>query len=206
MKIMTKTMLLATTMFVSHAASAQNVPAAVVAIVDTQRVTSECTACKSATTQIQALVTQGQTRAQALGAPLQTESQSIQQAAQAAAKLPAGAAKTAAENALRTRAQAFETKQQAAQRELAGLQQNIQSIQANVSRQIMEKLNPIISQTMTARGANIALDQQATLAAAKSVDVTDQVLAALNAALPSVSVTPLPAAPRPATPTPPPGR
>ena len=198
MTTMIKIALLATTAAASHAALAQNIPAAVVAIVDTQRVSSECTACKSASTQIQALVTQGQARAQALGTPLQTEGQSIQTAAQAAAKLAPGAAKVAAENALRTRAQAFETKQQAAQRELQGLQQNIQSVQANVSRQISEKLNPIISQTMTARGANIALDQQATLAAAKSVDVTDQVLAALNAALPSVSVTPLPTQPKPA--------
>ena len=200
MKTMIKIALLATSATASHAAFAQNVPAAVVAIVDTQRVSSECTACKSASTQIQALVTQGQARAQALGAPLQTEGQSIQAAAQAAGKLAPGAARTAAENALRTRAAAFETKQQAAQRELQSLQQNIQSVQANVSRQISDKLNPIISQTMTARGANIALDQQATLAAAKSVDVTDQVLTALNAALPSVSVTPLPAQARPAAP------
>ena len=199
MNTMIKIALLATAVTASHSAFAQNIPAAVVAIVDTQRVSSECTACKSASAQIQALVTQGQARAQALGTPLQTEGQSIQQAAQTAAKLPAGAAKTAAETSLRTRAQAFETKQQAAQRELQGLQQNIQSVQANVSRQISDKLNPIISQTMTARGANIALDQQATLAAAKSVDVTDQVLAALNAALPSVSVTPLPAQQKPAT-------
>jgi outer membrane protein len=204
-KILTA-MLLGTAM-TPIAASAQNVPAAIVAIVDTARVTTDCTACKSATTQIQALVTQGQARAQALTTPLQTEGQAIQQAAEALGKQAPGPARTTAETALRTRAQAFEAKQQAAQRELAGLQQNIQSVQANVSRQVMEKLNPIIGQTMTARGANIALDQQATLAAAKSVDVTDQVLASLNAALPSVSVTPLPAAPRPAgTPPPPPGR
>jgi outer membrane protein len=203
MKIMMKTALLATTMFASHAAFAQNIPAAVIAIVDTARVTNDCTACKTATTQIQALITQGQQRAQTLGQPIQTEGQAIQEAAQAAGKLAPGAARTAAENAVRTRAQALDAKQQAAQRELAGLQQNIQSVQANVVRQINEKLNPIISQTMAARGANVALDQQSTLAAAKAIDVTDQVLAALNAALPTVSVTPLPAAPKPATPTPP---
>ena len=51
---------------------------------------------------------------------------------------------------------------------------------------------------MTQRGANIALDQQQTMAAAKGVDVTDAVLALLNQQLPSVSVTPLPAAAAPA--------
>jgi hypothetical protein len=53
---------------------------------------------------------------------------------------------------------------------------------------------------MTARGANIALDVSATLAHAQSVNITAAALAALNSALPSVSLTPLPAnaqAPRP---------
>jgi outer membrane protein len=206
MKTMIKSALLATSMFGVSAAYAQNIAPAVVAVIDVQRVTSECTACKAAATQLQGLVNSAQTRAQTLGQPIQTEAQSIDQAAQAASKLAPGAARTAAENALRTRAQALQAKQEAAQREMQGLQQNIQSINANVSRQVYEKLNPIYSQIMTQRGANIAVDQQATLAAAKSIDITDAVLAALNAALPSVSVTPLPAAPRPATPPAPPGR
>ena len=206
MKTMIKTALLATVALAPVPAFAQALAPAVIAVVDTSRVTSECTACKSASTQIQAMVASAQQRAQTLGQPIQTEAQSIQEAAQAAGKLAPGAARTAAETALRTRAQALQTKQETAQREMQGLEQNIRSVQANVSRQISDKLNPIISQTMTARGANIAVDQQATLAAAKSVDVTDAVLAALNAALPSVSVTPLPAAPKPATPPAPPGR
>ena len=78
---------------------------------------------------------------------------------------------------------------------LAQLQQNLQSTQANVVRQINERLNPIISQVMSARGANVALDTNATLARAASLDVTNDVLAQLNSSLPSVSVTPLPAPP-----------
>ena len=199
-----KAALAASIALVPVAGYAQNVPAAVVAVIDTQRVQNDCTACKAASTQIQALIAKAQARAQALGTPLQTEQTALQTEATRVRGLAAGAARTAAETALNTRAQTFERNQAAAQRELAGLQQNIQSINANVLRQINEKLNPIISQTMTARGANIALDQQATLAASKAVDVTDQVLASLNAALPSVSVTPLPAAA--AAPAAPPGR
>ena len=45
---------------------------------------------------------------------------------------------------------------------------------------------------MTARGANIALDTNATLAHSQTTDVTADVLAGLNRALPSVSLTPLP--------------
>ena len=199
-----KAALAASIAFVPAASYAQNVPAAVVAVIDTQRVQNDCNACKTASTQIQALIAKAQARAQALGSPLQTEQQALQAEAQRVRGLAAGAPRTAAETALNTRAQTFERNQAAAQRELAGLQQNIQSVNQNVLRQIMEKLNPIISQTMTARGANIAVDQQATLAAAKSVDVTDQVLASLNAVLPSVSVTPLPAAAT--APAAPPGR
>ena len=182
------------------AVAQQRAPAATIVIVDTARITQLCTACVAAATQIQALITSGQQRAQQLGQPLQTEAQAIQTQAQANAALAAGAAKTAADNALRTRAQQFEQRQQAAQREVQGIEQNIQSVRANVSRQLFERLNPIISQTMTARGANIALDVEATLAHAPAVNITNEVLAALNTQLPSVSVTPMPQQPAPAQP------
>jgi len=47
---------------------------------------------------------------------------------------------------------------------------------------------------MQKRGANVLVEQGATLAASTAVDVTTDVLAALNAAMPTVSVT-APAAP-----------
>jgi Skp family chaperone for outer membrane proteins len=173
-------------------AHAQKVPAAVIAVVDTDRVYRECTACVAAQNQLQALVTSSRNRAQELGQPLQTERQSLEEAAQAL-RNQTGAARTSGETALNTRLQAFQQKQTAAQQELAQLEQNIQSTQANVLRQINERLNPVITQVMTARGANVALDTNATLARGANLDVTNQVLAQLNAALPSVSVTPLPA-------------
>jgi hypothetical protein len=43
---------------------------------------------------------------------------------------------------------------------------------------------------MVAKGANLAVDVNATLAHGAALDVTADVLAALNASLPSVSVTP----------------
>jgi Skp family chaperone for outer membrane proteins len=178
-------------------AHAQKVPGAVIAVINTDRVYRECTACVAAQGQLQALVTSSRTRAQELGQPLQTERQSLEQAAQAL-RNQTGAARTSSETALNSRVEAFQQKQTAAQQELAQLEQNVQSTQANVLRQINERLNPIITQVMNARGANIALDSNATLASSSSLDVTDQVLAQLNAALPSVSVTPLPAQAAPA--------
>jgi outer membrane protein len=175
-------------------AQAQKAPGAVIVVVDTDRVYRECTACKAAQNQLQGQVASARTRAQQLGQPLQSEAQSIEQAG-AALRNQSGAARAAAETALNTRVQQFQAKQTTAQQEVARLEQNIQSTQANVLRQINDKLNPIITQVMNARGANIALDTNATLARAGALDVTNDVLAALNSGLPSVSVTPLPQQP-----------
>lgn len=178
-------------------AQAQRAPAAVIVVVDTDRVYRECTACKAAQTQLQGLVASARARAQQLGQPLQTEQQSIETAA-AALRNQTGAARATAETALNTRVQQFQQRQTTAQQEIARLEQNIQSTQQNVLRQINVRLNPVITQVMNARGANIALDTGATLARAGALDVTADVLTALNAALPSVSVTPLPQAAQPA--------
>jgi Skp family chaperone for outer membrane proteins len=187
--------LAALSLAVPGAALAQRTPAAIIVTVDTSRIFRDCTACKAAQTQIQAQITAYQARAQQLGQPIQTEMQSLQQAAQAAQAQPAGAARTAAENALRTRAQALQTRQDTANQELQRTEQGIQSTRQNVLRQLNERLNPIVTQVMTTHGANLALDTEATLAASSSLDVTGEVLAALNAQLPAVSVTPLPQPP-----------
>ena len=175
---------------VPTAASAQRAPAAVIVVVDNERIYRECNACKAASTQLQSMVAAAQTREKSLNTQLQTEGTAIQTAANAlAGKEP--------DAALKARAQAFEAKRSAANQELSRLQTNIQSIQANVSRQINAKLGTVYSQVMTARGANLALDIGATLASASGLDVTTDVLTALNAALPSVSVTPMPATAQP---------
>jgi outer membrane protein len=178
-------------------AQAQRNPGAVIVVVDTDRVFRDCTACKAAQTQLQGLVASARTRAQQLGQPLQTEAQSIEQAG-AALRNQTGAARAAAETALNSRLQQFQTKQSTAAQEVQRLEQNIQSTQANVLRQINAKLNPIITQVMTSHNANIALDVNATLARSNTLDVTNEVLTALNQQLPSVSVTPLPQAQQPA--------
>ncbi|HEX4739675.1 MAG TPA: OmpH family outer membrane protein [Allosphingosinicella sp.] len=177
------------------AASAQRAPAAAIVVVDTERLFSECTACRAASAQLQSMIAQGQQRAQQLGQPLQAEMTSIQQAATATRSQPQGAARSAAEAALNQRVQALQTRQDAANQELQRLDQNIQSTRANVARQLNERLAPIYTQVMNAHGANLLMDVGATLAHAPALDVTNEVLTALNAAVPNVSVTPLPAPP-----------
>ena len=164
------------------AAPAQQTSPAVIVVIDTQRVFAECTACKAAQTQLQTQMQQIQQRAQQLNQPLQTEAQSLQTAAQALK----GAQPDAA---LQQRATAFQQKQSAAAQEIAQREQAFGRNRAYVAQQINARLDPIINQVMQAHGATIALDTQATLARAASIDVTNEVLASLNQQLPSVTTT-----------------
>ncbi|MEP7130946.1 MAG: OmpH family outer membrane protein [Sphingomicrobium sp.] len=173
---------LAASLGAGSAASAQAIPAATVAVVDLERVTSECTACKSAAATLRSQVSSLQARESTLSTPLATEQKSIQAAVDALAGKEPGAP-------LQARAKAWETKRQQAAQELARQQDQIKRNQAYISQQIQTKLGPIYQQVMTRRGANLMVEAGNTLATSTNVDVTSDVLAALNAALPSVQTT-----------------
>lgn len=187
MKTNLKTLAAALTLSAAFAApaAAQRLNPAAVAVVDTDRILRECTACRAAQTQLQTQVTQLQQRQQTLGQPLQTEAQQLQQQVNALqGKQP--------DAALTQRIQSLQTRQNQANDELQRGEQNIRSIQAHVLQQINAKLGPIINSVMTTRGAALAVDRGSVLAATPGVDVTNEVLAQLNQQLPTVSVTPLP--------------
>lgn len=170
---------------VPAAAPAQRLNPTVVAVVDVKRILAECTACRAANTQLQQQLQQGQQRAQQLQQPLQTEMQSIQQAVNALNGKQPDAALTA-------RIQSLQTREAAAQQELAGRETTFRSTQAHISQQINTRLGPIANQIMQTRGAAILIERGAAIAVSPSIDVTNDVLSALNQQLPSVSVTPLP--------------
>ena len=182
---MTKTLLIAaslTAVALPSAAQAQALPAAVVAVVDIEKVTSTCNACRTAITALQGQVTALQNRERTLGTPLQTEQKSIQTAIDALnGKEP--------DAALKSRVQAFQTKQQQAVAELERGKQQIGLNQQYVNKQIADKIGPIYSQVMQKRGANLMVEIGTTLASGAALDVTNDVLASLNAALPSLSTT-----------------
>ena len=172
----------------SSAAQAQQRPT--VLVVDTDRILNECTACKSASTQLQSQVTQGRTRAQQLEASLKPEAESLEKAVQALAGRQPDAA-------LQSRIAAFRQKQQQGATELSNRENSIQSTQAHVQQQIGRRLVQIVEQSRARRQASIVVSKSNTLASDTTVDITGEVLAALNQQLPSVSVTPLPQQPRP---------
>jgi len=173
---------LAASVIAPAAASAQAIPAATVAVVDLEKVTADCTACKTANAALRAQATAQENREKGLIAPLQTE----QKAIQAAIDALKGAEPDAA---LQARVKAFQTKQQQAQETATRGRQQIQRNQAYISQQISAKMGPIYQQVMTRRGANLMIEAGSTLAAGASLDVTNDVLAGLNAALPSVQTT-----------------
>lgn len=164
------------------AASAQAVPAATVAVVDLERVTGDCNACKTAATTLRGQVTALQNRQKALATPLEAEQKSIQAAVDALN----GKEPTAA---LQARIKAFQTKQQSGAQELTNQQTQIQNNQRYIQKQIGDKLGPIYQSVMQKRGANILMEVGSTLATTTAVDVTSDVLAALNAALPTIQTT-----------------
>lgn len=185
---MTKILILsavAAALAVPSAAQAQRAAPTLAVVVDSNRVYRDCNACRTAQAQLQAQVTALQNRQQTLMNQLRPEAQAIQAALDAlAGKQP--------DAALRARAQAFQQRQEAAQKELATTEANIQSIRANVSRQIDERFAPAVRTVMSQQGANLALDVGSTIAHAPALDITNAVIAAVNATLPSLSVTPLP--------------
>ena len=168
-------------------AHAQAVPAAVVAVVDLDKVSTDCNACKTAAAALRSQIQAYHTRESTLAAPLQTEGKALQAAVDALnGKEP--------DAALKTRVAAFQAKQQQGAQELQRQQQQIQRNQQYVQKQIADKLGPIYTQVMQRRGANMMIEQGATLAIANSVNVTADVIAALNVAMPTIQTT-APAAP-----------
>ncbi len=194
-----KAALLAAAVFPA-AASAQALPDAKIAVIDSDRILRDCTACRAANTQLQTQETQLRTQAQTALTPLQTEQQAIQTAVQAARGNP--------DAALQTRIRNFQQRQQQVQQQLAPQQEQLQRNAAYVQQQIGTRLVTIIGQVAQQRGATLAVAKGSTFYNAPAVEITDAVLAQLNQQLPSVSVTApaAPAAGAAATPARPTGR
>ncbi|WP_118857171.1 OmpH family outer membrane protein [Sphingomonas mesophila] len=173
------------------AASAALVPASAVAqraavlVVDTDRILTECTACRAASTAIQGQVASARTRAQTLENQLRTEAQGLESQVKALGNKQPDAA-------LQQKITAFQSKQQQARTELANRENQIQSTQAHVQQQIGARTVQIAEQVRARRQASVVMAKQSLMAAEAAADITGEVLAALNQQLPSVSVTPLP--------------
>lgn len=181
---------------------AQAVPATKVAVADLDRISRECNACKVAAGTLQQQAAAFDARRQQYAKQFQPEEQYLQTAVNALNGKEPDAALTA-------RIKAFQQNQTNTGQDLQGQQAQFQRNQAYVQQQLTQKLQPLFSQVMVKRGANLLVEVGATLATASGLDVTDDLLTSLNAVLPSLVTTapPPPAAPagapaRPAGPQP----
>ena len=186
---------------------AQQLPQAVVAVVNRSQIAQQCTQCVAATNALNAQGQQYQAREQQLVGPLQTEQNAIQTAINA---LPQGGQP---DQTLQNRIRTWETNRDAAQAELARAQQTLQRNQQFVVQQILQRMQPLIVQVTQQRGASIAMDSSDLLFASPQLDITPAVMALMNqnaAAFNPVApppqqrpaATPAPAGTRPPAPAP----
>ncbi|MBC2668581.1 OmpH family outer membrane protein [Novosphingobium piscinae] len=160
-----------------------------VAVVDLDRITRECNACKVASAALQGQVAAYEARANQLQTSLRPEAQYLEGALKALnGKEP--------DAALRTRVETFQRNQQAAGQELQTQQATLQRNQGYVREQLLTKLQTLYVPTMTKRGATVLVEVGTTLAYDPQFDVTNDLLAALNASLTTLqAVAPAQAAP-----------
>lgn len=179
-------------LLVAAPASAQQLTPTVIGIVNMERASNDCNACKAALATLQGQLNGLKALQDQLAKPLEAEQKSLQAAVTALGDKQPDAALTA-------RVQAFEKKQNDANRQLAARDQAFQNNRAYVQQQISAKLEPALTAVMQKRGATLLVDSRVALKAAAAVDVTNDVIAQLNATLPSVSTTAPASAARPAT-------
>ena len=89
-----------------------------------------------------------------------------------------------------TKARDFQARQQQAGQELEKRQSDLQAARQFVLKQINDALQPIITTVMRERGASVAIAKGATLDSASALDMTNDIMARLDRALPRVSTTP----------------
>jgi outer membrane protein len=156
--------------------------AAGIIVVDSNKAGTECTACRTALSQLQQQQQGIQTLRQQLVTPLQAEGQQIQTAIDALKGRQPDAA-------LQTRITAFQTKQGQAEQQLQARAQTFERNRAYVLQQIRTRIGPAIEAVQTRRRASLVLDASNTARFSPSLDVTNDVTAELNRTLTSIATT-----------------
>jgi Skp family chaperone for outer membrane proteins len=163
---------------------AQQLPAAVIVTVDRQEMIATSAAAKAAQTELKPKADALNARLNQLRTSLAAEEKTLRDTQ------PAQGAAPAAVQAWQTKVRDFDARRGQADQELQRRQQEIQQSEQWVVKQINDGAQPIISQIMRERGANIAVDEQVTIQHAAAIDITADVVARLDKALPKVSITP----------------
>lgn len=160
------------------AEAAAKAPAAVILFLDRGTVLRSSAAGKSIYAQVEALSKKMESDFAPENQKLQADIQSLQ--SQDETLTPDG--RQAMVNAL-------EQRRQAIQKKVQDRQAAIQAGLAAARSQLEKALGPILEKIMVERGANLLLDRGLVVLGAGEMDVTDEVITHLDAALPNVTVT-----------------
>lgn len=179
MKTMLKAAMLAATFALATPLVAQTLPPAVIVIVDMDQVFTTSAAGKIAQGELKTRIDALQARVTQLRTQFGTEEQALVKTRPTAP----GPAATEWEK----KARDLQTRREAAEKDLAQRERELQASRNSVVKQLNDGAQPLISTIMRERGASIVLAEGATLQHAASIDVTADVVARLNKALPKVS-------------------
>lgn len=175
---------LAVASFVSGAsmtAASAAAPTAIIVIVNSEQLFAQSKVGQSVRTQIQALAKKLQAEGKSKEAALKDEAKKLGEQRALLSEADFG-----------KKVQAFEQKQQDTQRAMQQKSQELQLGSNKARGEIEAAIRPIFADIMKAHGANILLDQSVVLAGGVDLDVTAEVLKALDAKLTTVTVKPVP--------------
>jgi len=182
MKKLLLSMALAATAMAAPVA-AQTLPPATIIVVDMEQVVATSAAGKQAQAELKTRFDGIQSRLQSLRTSFGTEEQALVKSR------PAPNSPPATISAWETKAKDFQTRKTQAEQDLQQRDQAFQASRAYVLKQIQDGSAPIITAIMKERGATIAMPELATLQHTAGIDVTADVVARLDKALPRVSTT-----------------
>jgi outer membrane protein len=183
MKIISKTAIVLAAMLGSTAALAQALPTPVIIVVDMDQVINGSAAGKQAAADLKTRADGIQARLASLRTQFGTEGEALQKAQPAPTATPAGV------TAGPTNARDLQNRQQAAEADLQKRDRDFQASRQLVLKQINDAAQPVITTVMRERNATIVLAEGATLQHSAAIDVTADVLARLDKALPRVATT-----------------
>ncbi|PWR25828.1 OmpH family outer membrane protein [Zavarzinia aquatilis] len=162
--------------FVSPA-SAEGFPQAAPLIVDYQRLQTQSKAAQDVRRQIQAVQTKFQASVDKDLQALRDEEKKLRDAAPKLSQAERD-----------KRQKAFEDKVAEAQRRAQAINKAISEAVDNAGGKVRDALEPIFAELMTARGANVLLGTNEVIYFDPKLEITTEVLAALDAKLPSIKV------------------
>ena len=158
---------------------AQQIPPAVIAVVDVQFVLQKATAASSVREQVDKIRTEYQKQVNAQDQELRKQEQELKR--QQSILAP---------QAFNEKRRDFQRRVADVQREVQGRLRKLDQMRAQGLKGIERALRPIIIDLSKERGFNVVLASTQLVFASKSLDITQTVLERLNQTLPTVNLTP----------------